>query len=578
VYVGVVPDVWFDSLDCLITWPFVNNILNSLFSAWLLADNNQRNQFLSYLPLTATTTTTASTLFSLPLTTLSSVKQYLPDWNAKFPDLDLNLNWLRMPARPEWFTSSTGSAPASSQYIKLDDSVKGALGADEYAKLLAHIELYIDRVAADKMQQQHHHQRVESERLQQQANSRHTDDIAAHITQQVKNSFAVYKYELTDSDCDRIAAKVRAQIEIYVDDKFKLLASEQSEVRPFVFSDDNIREIQKVINQSFETKNYQLKVEAAAGGDGDAVNWEGVLAKVLKSSQLSAFVDGKLTVIVKANEEKLARLSGLIEELRAEVKGLKAAESVSGQADLVAGMHTLQAKQENLANEFAELRAAQDKKLELILNEMNLKLAKNSEQQFLRLDEKVRSIVLEILGYELGEEGVAGDLDIKNWIKSVFVAREYLELRLNQVNNQSDHRVQDEMQKSAAVIMQEVSNKIKREVLTVVDVKQKESAKTVNLHGGLGEDEVRRIVREALAVYDADKTGLVDYALESAGGQVLSTRCTESYQAKSAQISVFGIPLWYPSNTPRTAITPAVQPGQCWAFQGFPGFLGKYLK
>lgn len=33
--------------------------------------------------------------------------------------------------------------------------------------------------------------------------------------------------------------------------------------------------------------------------------------------------------------------------------------------------------------------------------------------------------------------------------------------------------------------------------------------------------------------------------------------------------------MWYPTNTPRIAISPAVQPGQCWAFQGFPGFLGK---
>lgn len=42
---------------------------------------------------------------------------------------------------------------------------------------------------------------------------------------------------------------------------------------------------------------------------------------------------------------------------------------------------------------------------------------------------------------------------------------------------------------------------------------------------------------------------------------------------KSAEISIFGIPLWYPSNTPRTVISPSVHPGECWAFQGFPGFI-----
>lgn len=38
-------------------------------------------------------------------------------------------------------------------------------------------------------------------------------------------------------------------------------------------------------------------------------------------------------------------------------------------------------------------------------------------------------------------------------------------------------------------------------------------------------------------------------------------------------MSIFGIPLWYATNTPRTVISPSVQPGECWAFQGFPGYL-----
>lgn len=77
-----------------------------------------------------------------------------------------------------------------------------------------------------------------------------------------------------------------------------------------------------------------------------------------------------------------------------------------------------------------------------------------------------------------------------------------------------------------------------------------------------------------LRQYDADKTGMADYALESSGGQVISTRCTESYNEKSAQMSVWGIPLWWmPNNSPRVAITQGVVPGNCWAFQGFPGYL-----
>jgi hypothetical protein len=40
---------------------------------------------------------------------------------------------------------------------------------------------------------------------------------------------------------------------------------------------------------------------------------------------------------------------------------------------------------------------------------------------------------------------------------------------------------------------------------------------------GLTDLQVRAIVDEALAKYDADKTGLVDYALESSGELIIDT-------------------------------------------------------
>lgn len=43
---------------------------------------------------------------------------------------------------------------------------------------------------------------------------------------------------------------------------------------------------------------------------------------------------------------------------------------------------------------------------------------------------------------------------------------------------------------------------------------------------GLTENDVRKIVTRALKIYDADKTGRVDYALESAGKLfVCSKKC-----------------------------------------------------
>ncbi|CAL1272859.1 unnamed protein product [Larinioides sclopetarius] len=85
--------------------------------------------------------------------------------------------------------------------------------------------------------------------------------------------------------------------------------------------------------------------------------------------------------------------------------------------------------------------------------------------------------------------------------------------------------------------------------------------------------DMRRIVKEALMLYDADKTGKVDYALESGGGSILSTRCSESYVEKNGKFTVLGVPLWSDENSPRTAIQPDVQPGKCWAFKGSHGYL-----
>uniref|UniRef100_A0A3P8ZJ50 SUN domain-containing protein n=1 Tax=Esox lucius TaxID=8010 RepID=A0A3P8ZJ50_ESOLU len=90
---------------------------------------------------------------------------------------------------------------------------------------------------------------------------------------------------------------------------------------------------------------------------------------------------------------------------------------------------------------------------------------------------------------------------------------------------------------------------------------------------GMSEEHVQLIVKNALNLYSQDRTGLADYALESGGGSVLSTRCSETYETKTALMSLFGLPLWYFSQSPRVVIQPDVHPGNCWAFQGSQGYL-----
>lgn len=71
----------------------------------------------------------------------------------------------------------------------------------------------------------------------------------------------------------------------------------------------------------------------------------------------------------------------------------------------------------------------------------------------------------------------------------------------------------------------------------------------------------------------ADK--MADFALETQGASVISTRCSETYHIRSACVTLFGIPLWYPAESPRTVIQghPVLLPGKCWAFHGVQGSL-----
>ncbi|KAM9326098.1 SUN domain-containing protein 2 [Gastrophryne carolinensis] len=89
---------------------------------------------------------------------------------------------------------------------------------------------------------------------------------------------------------------------------------------------------------------------------------------------------------------------------------------------------------------------------------------------------------------------------------------------------------------------------------------------------GVSQEEVYEIVNRALQRYSEDRIGLVDYALESSGASVLNTRCSETFETKTALLSLFGVPLWYQSQSPRVILQPDSNPGNCWAFRGSQGY------
>ncbi len=155
---------------------------------------------------------------------------------------------------------------------------------------------------------------------------------------------------------------------------------------------------------------------------------------------------------------------------------------------------------------------------------------------------------------------------LRDWIKANFVSKDEL-ARMDAATPRKEAL-------SAAVIEARLTAEalVQRIMANVTKAAKEKSPGSDDL-GLPDKDEILSLIRTALIRYDADKTGVFDYALETAGGSVVSTRCTEPFYARNAAWSLFGIPLWRPTNNPRTAIQPGVMPGECWAFKGSRGYL-----
>ena len=74
--------------------------------------------------------------------------------------------------------------------------------------------------------------------------------------------------------------------------------------------------------------------------------------------------------------------------------------------------------------------------------------------------------------------------------------------------------------------------------------------------------KVIEMIQSAVDMYDADKTGKFDYALELSGGSIPHALCSESYTPSASTVQLFGFTVWHFSNSPRTVIQVCVG-GEC---------------
>ncbi|XP_027730361.1 SUN domain-containing protein 1-like isoform X9 [Vombatus ursinus] len=206
------------------------------------------------------------------------------------------------------------------------------------------------------------------------------------------------------------------------------------------------------------------------------------------------------------------------------------------------------------------------KHLELELGHLKSELLtwqdlKTSCEKVETMHEKVDTQIRETIKLMFSDDQQDGSLEwLLQWLSSKFVSKGDLQILLQDLELQILRNVTLHMSMT-------------KQIPTSEALVNADSLGISGITEAVGKKQARIIVNNALKLYSQDKTGMVDFALESGGGSILSTRCSETYETKTALISVFGIPLWYHSQSPRIVIQPDIYPGNCWAFKGSQGYL-----
>ncbi|XP_040430064.1 SUN domain-containing protein 1 isoform X6 [Cygnus olor] len=294
---------------------------------------------------------------------------------------------------------------------------------------------------------------------------------------------------------------------------------------------------------------HNLQDQVAQMGDRSEILKliKNVMDQHLKEIKLEEKTD--FLALHQEHELRIVMLEDLLKKLSAE------SEDIQKELDI--------AKAKTVREDEHNQLLSRVKKLELELSQVKSELltgesVKTSCEKIDVIHEKVDAQVKESVKMMFfGDQHEDFSESLLQWLTSNFVTKSDLQTLLRDLELQ--------ILKNITQHMSVTNQRITSEVVTNV----------VNNAGisGITEAQAQIIVNNALKLYSQDKTGMVDFALESGGGSILSTRCSETYETKTALISLFGIPLWYFSQSPRVVIQPDMYPGNCWAFKGSEGYL-----
>uniref|UniRef100_A0A8C3CFB3 Sad1 and UNC84 domain containing 1 n=1 Tax=Cairina moschata TaxID=8855 RepID=A0A8C3CFB3_CAIMO len=294
---------------------------------------------------------------------------------------------------------------------------------------------------------------------------------------------------------------------------------------------------------------HNLQDQVAQMGDRSEILKliENVMGQHLEEMKLEEKTD--FLALHREHELRIVMLEDLLKKLSAESKDIQKEFDI--------------AKAKTVREDEHNQLLSRVKKLELELSQVKSELltgesAKTSCEKIDVIHEKVDAQVKESVRMMFfGDQHKDFSESLLQWLTSNFVTKSDLQTLLQDLELQILKNITQHM----AITNQRVTSEVVTNVVNNAGI------------SGITEAQAQIIVNNALKLYSQDKTGMVDFALESGGGSILSTRCSETYETKTALISLFGIPLWYFSQSPRVVIQPDMYPGNCWAFKGSEGYL-----
>lgn len=421
---------------------------------------------------------------------------------------DFNWNWLP----GIWYSRNQQAYSAN--------NIKASLSAEEYQNVLAHIDAYIETVINKKIET------LEADRIQREASI--DPKLAIYIAKIVKEQIIEYKYHLTDADVERIAEVVRLKLAPELE--------RQPTVVPFVLSQENLEEISKIVKQNIEihrhewvVKHESIRNEAASPSVASSkdIDIDEILFKILSSAKLNDVVDQRIDRKLTLVSGQLSDHQAAIDELKNHVNELKVQfkQMLTTNNDMHVTINRINVQHTELDAKIHAAQLQNSEQLKKFLAEIDDKLNTLNDNQFTAIDEHIRVVLADILGYKSADGRRLENADITNWIRSVFVAKELLEERLLALDAKFNKQITNEINQSADILIRNISNTIKHDITIALAEKPRDAtAYDEDSYMAIDEARIRAIIKEALAVYDADKTGMVDYAMESAGGEILSTR------------------------------------------------------